>query len=76
MGWSSWKKVVELAKQHWVGLKEYIEWMGETYLREQMTVYSVRINAFVLEHYGAKTTCSQAKTSKRGTKIPAKTTIN
>lgn len=32
-----WKKVVDFAKQkHLVDLKEYMEWMGETCLREQM----------------------------------------
>ena len=34
---SHWKQVVQLAHQHaWEAMKHYIEWMGETYLREHM----------------------------------------
>ena len=32
-----WKNVVHLAQhQEWVDMKEYMKWMGETYLREHM----------------------------------------
>ena len=32
-----WKKVVDFAKQkQWFEMKEYMDWMGETYLRETM----------------------------------------
>ena len=34
---SHWKQVVQLAQQQaWEAMKHYIEWMGETYLRERM----------------------------------------
>ena len=34
---SHWKQAVQLAQQQaWEAMKHYIEWMGETYLREHM----------------------------------------
>ena len=34
---SYWKQAVQLAQQQaWEAMKHYIEWMGETYLREHM----------------------------------------
>ena len=34
---SHWKQVVQLAQQQaWEVMKHYIEWMGETYLRESL----------------------------------------
>lgn len=72
-----WKKVVDFAKQkHLVDLKEYMEWMGETCLREQMEQLIQFASTRLYRALWDKTTCNQAKTSKRGSKIPAKTTID
>ena len=36
-GGSHWKQAVQLAQQQaWEAMKHYIEWMGETYLRQHM----------------------------------------
>ena len=33
---SHWKQAVQLAQQAWEAMQHYIEWMGQTYLREYM----------------------------------------